>query len=350
MSTVFHKKSGFIIGILPVLFLVLYLSRGIISFLLVAFFLAYAINPWVEFFQKKGARRDWAILTVYLILFLVGTLVFLLIVPRLIRDLTQLLQNMPVFVREFHQMSVRLSHTFNSWKLPFNLQSIMDELSVRGEVVLRNLLNQLGKALINILSWSFFLLLTPLLAYYFSRDYPDIKRKVNQWLAKHLGNHWTQTFLKIDAVFRLYIRGQLLDTLAVAILLGLGLNFLGFDAAILLGFIAAIFNLIPYFGPILGAIPVIIFALLKSPLLVLYVILLFLVVNQLEAFFLAPRIIGNQLRLHPITIIYFILVGGKIGGLLGMILAVPLGAILLIIIKSIYEICFGLVQSEPQIE
>lgn len=325
---------------LPLFLFVLYLSRGIISYLLLSFFLAYAINPFVEFFQKRGARRDWAILTVYLILFLSGALIVQLLVPRLIVDLTKLLQNLPYLFQEFQQLGERTIQRFNSWQLPFDLQIVINELIGRGQSMLRKVLTQLGQGLINLFSQSVLFSLIPLIAYYFSRDYPEIKGKVNHWLSRHLGEHWTQTFLKIDSVFRLYIRGQLLDTLAVGILLGFGLSLLGFEAAFLLGLIAGVFNLIPYFGPVLGAVPVILIALLKSPWLAVYVVALFFLVNQFEVMFLAPRIIGGNLGLHPVTIIYIILIGGKIGGLLGMILAVPLGAIAIILIKSIYEMCF----------
>jgi predicted PurR-regulated permease PerM len=153
--------------------------------------------------------------------------------------------------------------------------------------------------------------------------------------------------LKIDTVFKFYIRSQLLDILIVGTLFAIGLSILGFEAAILLGFLVGIFNIIPYFGPVLGAVPLIIFALLKSPWLVLYVIILFLLINQIEAIFLAPRIISNNLKLHPVTVIYLIMLGGAIFGLAGMVFAVPLGAIIGILIKSIYEICFEEADNGP---
>lgn len=339
---VITKKVWFFSLILPLVLLILYFSRGIIDFLLLSFLLAYTINPFVEFFQEKGAGRSWAILTVYLILFLLSVFIFQLLVPRLIKDLIGLLKNLPDTFREIHLIGERTIRKFNSWQLPFDFHVVLDELAVRGQIILRKVLIQFGQGMIHFFSQSLLFILTPLIAYYISRDYPEIKLKVRQWLSKHLGEHWTRTFLKIDNVFRLYIRGQLLDTLTVGVLLGIGLSVLGFEAAFLLGLIAGVFNLIPYFGPVLGIIPVLIFALLKSPWLAVYVVLLFIVVNQLEVIFLAPYIIGGNLNLHPVTIIYLILIGGKIGGLLGMILAVPLGAICIILIKSTYEFCFGL--------
>jgi predicted PurR-regulated permease PerM len=77
------------------------------------------------------------------------------------------------------------------------------------------------------------------------------------------------------------------------------------------------------------------------------VVVLFLIVNQLEVLVLVPRILGDSLQIHPITVVYLILIGNKIGGLIGMVFAVPLGAIILILLKSIYELAFGLENKEP---
>ncbi|MCL6590291.1 MAG: AI-2E family transporter [Firmicutes bacterium] len=340
--TALQKKSFFLILIIPVAGLLIYISREVLAIFGAAFFLAFAINPVVEFFQSKGARRGWAILTVYLIIFVLAVLVVQLILPRLIQDLTMLIQRLPVIFQEFQSISDRLIALSNSWHLPVDFQGVFTELVQRGEELIRGFLMHLGQGILNFFSKSFLYLLAPFLAFYISRDYPSFKLRLYRSLEKNLGHYWTRTFIKIDNVFRLYIRGQLLDTVIVSGLLGLGLSILGFEAAFLLGLVAGIFNLIPYFGPVLGAFPVIVFALLKSPWLVVYVIFLFLLVNQIEVMFLAPRIIGANLGLHPLTIVYIILIGGGIGGLLGMVLAVPLGAIGIILIKSLYEVCFGL--------
>lgn len=345
-----QKRAIFLILIIPVGGLLLYLSRGVLPVFAFAFFLAFAINPVVDFFQKKGARRGGAVLTVYLILFVLTVLVIQLIVPRLIQDLTRLIQRLPGLFQEFQSMGDRIIAICNSWHLPVDFEGIFTALLRRGEEVLQNTLMRLGQGILNFFSKSLPYILAPLLAFYISRDYPSLKLRLYRFLDKNLGGYWTKTFLKVDTVFRLYIRGQLLDTIIVSGLLGLGLSILGFEAAFLLGLVAGIFNLIPYFGPVLGAFPIVVFALLKSPWLVVYVILLFLLVNQLEVMFLAPRIIGANLGLHPLTIVYIILIGGGIGGLLGMVLAVPLGAIGIIIVKSLYEVCFGLANEDSQLE
>lgn len=313
---------------------------------LVAFFLAYAINPLVEFFQRKGARREYAIVSVYIGLAIITAVFFGLVIPRLLNDLTRALQKIPVLIDEFQKIEQAISRILKNWEIWPHWKFLTSEVTRRSELWLRRFMIDLAESAINLFSQSFYFILVPLISYYISRDYPRMKQATHQWLAEHFGKHWTQTFLKIDAVFRLYIRGQLLVTLIVGLLISIGLALMGFEIAFFLGMLAGIFNLIPYFGPVMGAIPVIIFALLKSPWHVVYVILLFFAINQLEVMYLAPKIIGGSLGLHPLVVVYLVLAGGKVFGLWGMIFAVPLGTLLMIIFRSIYEIAFGLANNE----
>jgi predicted PurR-regulated permease PerM len=341
-----EKRYWFLLIMILVGLLVLYESRRFIEPFVIAFFLAYAINPLVDWIESKGARRDYAIITVYLFVFIVAALVLGMIIPRIIKDLAGVSRKTPSILKIFQNAGEFLNQLNRRVKLPFDLDSIGSELARRGEIWVRSFLVQVAQAILGLFSQTFLILLIPLLSYYISRDYPQLKKRGFEWLLRNFGPYWTRTFLKIDAVFRLYIRGQLLVTFIVGALISLGLSLLGFEAAFLLGAIAGIFNLIPYFGPVLGAIPVIILGLLKSTWLVLYVILLFIAVNQIEVMFLTPRIIGGKLGLHPVVVVFLVLLGGSLFKILGMIFAVPIGALVLIIFSSVYEICFEATNQE----
>jgi predicted PurR-regulated permease PerM len=341
-----EKRYWFLLIMILLGLLVLYESRRFIEPFVVAFFLAYAINPLVDWIESKGARRDYAIFTVYLVVFIVAALVLGMIIPRIIQDLAGVSRKTPSILKIFQNAGEFLNQLNRKVKLPFDLHPIGSELARRGEIWVRSFLVQVAQAILGLFSQTFLMLLIPLLSYYISRDYPQLKRRGFDWLLRNFGPYWTRTFLKIDAVFHLYIRGQLLVTFIVGALISLGLSLLGFEAAFLLGAIAGIFNLIPYFGPVLGAIPVIILGLLKSPWLVLYVILLFIAVNQIEVMFLTPRIIGGKLGLHPVVVVFLVLLGGSLFKILGMIFAVPIGALILIIFSSVYEICFEATNQE----
>ncbi|HOJ78076.1 MAG TPA: AI-2E family transporter [Bacillota bacterium] len=330
--------------------LVIYLSRSIILPFVLSFFLAYAINPLVEFLEKKGAKREWAIITIYLSLFLASALALGILIPRLLEELSQAIQRTPLLIDKIKEIEQFINQIYSKLNLPYNFSPITTEITHRGELLLRQTMVDLIQGIFNFLSQSLMFLLVPWLSYYFSRDYPDLKGRAYEWLLTNLGVHWTKTFLSIDHVFKSYIRGQLLVTIIVGFLIGLGLSLLGFEIALFLGLMAGIFNLIPYFGPIMGALPAIVFGLTRSPWHALYVIVLFFIINQIEVMILAPRIIGKSLGLNPVFIIFLILVGGKLLGLWGMVFAVPLGTIIWIIIKSLYEISFGLVDNETILE
>lgn len=331
---------------IPFLGMVVYLSRNMLLPFLLAFFLAYAINPLVEFLQWRGARREYAIITVYLILGITAAVIFGIAVPRLVDDLTRAAQKLPLLIDELQQLEDWVNQLLQRWQWPSNLRFLAAEFTRRGELWLRSLMIDLAGGVVRMFSQSVVLLLVPVLSYYINRDYPRMKRAGYRWLAKNFGEHWTETFMRLDAVLRLYIRGQLLVTLIVGVLISTGLALLGFEIAFFLGLLAGIFNLIPYFGPVLGVLPAAIFGLTKSPWSALYVIGLFIAVNQLETLYLAPKIIGGSLGLHPLFVLYLVLIGGKIFGLWGMIFAVPLGTLAFVLLKSIYEICFGLTRKQ----
>lgn len=351
MTAITKPRIAYLVLISLLATLILYYSRTIIAPFVIAFFLAYALNPLVEYFQKKGAPRDWAIITVYFIVFLIGVCVVQYLAPRVIRDLIRFIQRLPVLAQELQLIESRMIRFMRDWQIPLDWRMVNATFAERSEALIKGAVFQIGHWIVNVFSRSLVYILLPLLAYYISRDYPVMKANTQQWIARHCGARWTDTFLRIDRVFRLYIRCQVLDTLIVGLLIGFGLSILGFEAAFFLGMLAGVFNLIPYFGPVLGAVPALLYALAQSPWKALYVIILFLLVNQLEVMILAPRIMGVTLGLHPLVVIFLILVGGSLFGLPGMIFAVPLGTIILILIQSIYAACFeepGAGRREPE--
>jgi len=135
-----------------------------------------------------------------------------------------------------------------------------------------------------------------------------------------------------------FIRGHLLVASMVGVLTSLGLALVGVKFYLLLGIIAGIADLIPYFGPIIGAIPAVGLALLNSSQQALYVLLVMVVVQQVENNLLSPKILGDSVGLHPVVVIFVLLAGGHLFGILGMLLAVPLTAILRILVNYLYTL------------
>ncbi|WP_058485073.1 AI-2E family transporter [Defluviitalea phaphyphila] len=133
----------------------------------------------------------------------------------------------------------------------------------------------------------------------------------------------------IDHVLSAYIRGQLTDSLIMGILIGISVAIIGIDFPIIIGIIAGIANIIPYFGPIIGMIPAVLMGLISdNPMKALYAIITLFILQQIDGAIIAPKIVGESVDVHPIAIIISITVGGSLFGLMGMLLAVPAAALL----------------------
>ena len=153
-----------------------------------------------------------------------------------------------------------------------------------------------------------------------------------------LGNKIIKIFKVINDVFSKFIRGQLLEAFFVGALSSIALAIVRIDYAVVIGIIAGICNLIPYVGPIVGTVLAAIMGLLSGrPIKVLYAIIAMLIVQQGDNNFLAPKIVGNSVGLHPVFTMMAILIGGNIGGLFGMLLAVPIVASIRVLFNMWYE-------------
>lgn len=152
------------------------------------------------------------------------------------------------------------------------------------------------------------------------------------------GNKITYVFSIVHEVFGKFIRGQLLEAFFVGILSAVALSIAGINYAFVIGIIAGICNMIPYVGPIVGTILAAIMGLLSgSPIKILYSIIAMLIVQQLDNHLLAPKIIGDSVGLHAVFTMMAILIGGNIGGLIGMLIAVPMAASFKVLFNNWYK-------------
>jgi predicted PurR-regulated permease PerM len=140
----------------------------------------------------------------------------------------------------------------------------------------------------------------------------------------------------IDDLMGAYLRGQLLLCVIVGALATIALIAFGIEAAVLLGTVAGLLEIVPILGPYLGALPAVLIALIKRPILALWVALSFAAIQQIENLFLVPRISGHAVRFHPAVVMVLVLVGSEIAGLWGLLVAVPLAAM----IRDVFQYLF----------
>ncbi len=337
-----HKSWRYaILGVLTVvgLFLLPRLLRAAGPFLeilepfLIAIILAYILNPLVVVFERRRVSRGLAILLLYAIFFALVFLAGVWTIPGLVTELQKLMEMLPEYSEQAQGFIRHLYSDYRRFNLPDSLRLALDENILLLQRALQTLLERITGAIVGLFSHFFVLLLVPLLVYYFLRDMEHLKSSLVALFPARYRQRVLVAGSEIDAALGAYLRGLLLICFLVGLLTYLGLRLLGVEFALILGIIYGLTNIIPYFGPLIGALPAVLIALLDSPALALKVVGVMVVVQQLDSQLLSPQILGRSLGLHPLAVILALLAGGHLFGLPGLILAVPLAAMLRIVLR-----------------
>jgi predicted PurR-regulated permease PerM len=180
------------------------------------------------------------------------------------------------------------------------------------------------------------LVVVPLWMFYILRDQPQMI----EWLYRLIPGEHQEDARNIqgliDAVLGAYLRGQLILCLSVAIMFMVGLGIMGIELALLLGTIAGVFEIVPVLGPILGAIPAVLVTLATDPRKALGVIVLAFAVQQIENYVLVPQVTGETVKLHPAIVMLILVVGSEVAGIWGVVLGVPLTAVVRDVLRYLY--------------
>ena len=222
-------------------------------------------------------------------------------------------------------------------KMNLNNISLFEDIYMRirdeMNIFLRTFSNNLFDNILSCLESLISLAIIPIVTYYFLVDGELIFNKLllilpteKRIIAKNVITH-------IDKVLSRYIISQLLLSVIIGVLTTVALLILNVKFAIVLGIFNGIFNIVPYFGPIIGGIPAVFVALMESPNKALWTAFVVFIIQQIEGNILSPKITGDSTNMHPIIIIILLLIGEKVGGFIGMIIIVPIA----VIIKVIYE-------------
>lgn len=306
----------------------LYAVRAVLPPFLLAAFLAYAVYPAVDALHRRGLGRAWAILLVYALggLLAVGLLAF--VMPAFLGELSGLSGTIPGQVSRIGAALSHLERRYDRLSLPPVLRQALDDSVGHLQGRLLAAVGGAVHALLGLFGQAFNLILAPIVAFYLLLDLPRFRRQVELWLPAPSRAQARTLLREMDRALAGFIRGQLIVSAAVGLLTTLGLALVGVPFPLVLGLIAAVTNLIPYFGPFLGAVPGLLLAATASLGLTVRAGLVYLVVQQLEAAILVPRVMGETVGLHPLALIFALLVGGTSFGLAGLVLAVPAAGVL----------------------
>lgn len=296
-----------------------------------AIIIAYILNPLVEMLTERKMNRTAAVALIYFIL--IGSIIVALvyIIPIIILELDKLIDTLPFYTREVQKILANIKTTYLT-SLPLAFQEIIDRNIHRMEELLLAWLQKIADAIIGIFSNMLSIILAPILGFYFLRDLNKIKECTILIIPISYRKIVLQWFERFSSTLGRYFRSQLIVSLIIGALTTISMMILGVDFAFLIGLVAGLTNIIPYFGPLIGIMPAVAIALLRYPYKIPWIIVSMLIIHQLESGIISPHIVGEHVGLHPITVILALLTGGTFFGLIGLILAVPTAALMKFII------------------
>jgi predicted PurR-regulated permease PerM len=333
----FDKWKWIFAGICLLLGMLLFLRvRTILGPFFLAFAFAYLLNPLVEELERHRIGRKCAITIVFslIVLVLVATVFFVL--PTLYNELNKLAVILPDTLQSIDKKIYGLREQFKATGLPSRVALVVDEHLGQGEVLVANRLKQFLENLPNVLASVSLYILSPVISIYLLADWIGLREGFFRIVPQRWRMEWRRLCQDINHVIRQFALWNLVVALIVGILVGIGVKLVGMEYALLIGLICGVFDLIPYFGPVIGAVPSVLLALTKSPAMAFKVAMVILIVQQLEGNVISPKLMGDSVGLHPLWIVFALLAGGEIAGFWGMFLAVPLAAVFRVVSSHIY--------------
>lgn len=319
-----------------------YVLRSVLLPFVAGIIIGYVLDPIADKFQKMGMSRTWATVVVMLLLILIFLPLLFLLLGVIQGQITDFLSVLPNYISALMKKIEPIFYELQS-KFPD-----VDAEKVKG-YIRANMANALkvtakvvgsvisgGFAFVNVIS---LLLITPVVAFYMLRDWDTFIGKVNGLLPRRSKASIEQQAREINQIMANFIRGQL----SVCVLLGcfyaIGLYIVGLDLGIMIGFLAGVISFIPYVGSISGFVVsmCIAFAQFDDITHILSVVAVFAVGQFLEGNFLTPKLVGESVGLHPVWVMFALLAGGVLLGFLGLLIAVPMAAIIGVLVRHAIE-------------
>ncbi|WP_125764500.1 AI-2E family transporter [Levilactobacillus mulengensis] len=309
--------------------------------IVVAGILFYVLDPFVHFMERRlHLRTGLAIAVAMLLTAGIIVLIFLNLIPFLTKQTSGIIGALPQFANDMLHNINHLNQEHH-WVSNSNLADINERVSTyfskRGLNLLTGTLSSLGNVVTTVSDWVITIITAPLVLFFMLKDGSRFPHYISQVVPTAYRSRFITMLDQMNVKVSSYVRGQLTVALCVMIIFTTGYSIIGLRYALLIGLLAGPLNLIPYFGSAIALVPALIIGVVTSPSMLLGVVIVYLIEWVLETQVLSPLIMGNSLAMHPITIVFVLLAGGKMFGLLGVIFGVPGFAVLKVLATTTFQ-------------
>jgi predicted PurR-regulated permease PerM len=317
------------------------LIKTILLPIILAAIVYYLLNPVVDFFERKGIKRIYTILALFILIIGMLTILIVSVIPFLREQVMSLINRFPQYTRDVELLvrEVLGSDFVNQAQktLNINVADLSKQISDQASTIIDNMFAGIGNIVAIVKDFILAIVTLPFILFYLLKDGKKLAPYFLKFLPVSFRNSTFTVLHEMNNQISSYIRGQIIVSFCIGALMYIGFLIIGMDYASLLALIAAFTSVVPYLGPAIAITPALIIALVTSPFMVLKLIIVWTVVQLVEGKFISPQIMGRNLHIHPITIIFVILTAGNLFGVVGIILAVPGYAVLKVIMTHLFE-------------
>jgi predicted PurR-regulated permease PerM len=303
--------------------------REVMYLIFISFIVSYTLKPIQKYLEGLGIKNTNSALILICALIFIFILSFSLLIPSISKEssnISDTISSIQKFIDVFYYKIKLISSNKTIYTIVNNLS-----LKVNNQVV--SMVTKLFDSVLDLGENIVVVTIVPIISYYFLSDGDNINNKILNFFPAKSRNLIKKISLDIDKILGKYILSQLFLCAIIGAATFIILIVFKIDFPVILSMLNAFMNIIPYFGPVFGAVPIILVALLKSPQSALWVTIWLYLLQQVEGNIISPKVTGDSVSMHPLMVIILLIIGGKAAGFMGMVLAIPIGAI----IKGIYD-------------
>lgn len=295
---------------------------------IIGLFITYILRPLYLFFVNKKIPKPISLLLTYLIFLVILVLLLVIFIPMLIAQAKEFVHYLPKIEKNLMDLIDRLRDLLSKYNITSQIEVFVEkgfgDLSSRALSVFRSV----SIAGISFISFLLNLLLAFIISIYFLKDWKPISETIKAFLKGAFGDSAVEFLTESNRKIALFVRGQIIVAVITGLISGIVLYLLGVPLAGFLGVLVAIFDLVPYFGPIFAGSLAVLLALSVSPYMAFWTALAMFLVQQFESLFLSPTIVGKNTEIHPVAVLFSLLLGATLFGFIGIIIAVPAAGII----------------------
>jgi len=338
------SQKWFMLAVLTFGGWLIYLLAPVLTPFLVSALLAYLGDPLVDRLEKHKISRTLGVVVVFFVMTLIVLILLLVMIPMMEKQISVMIVKIPQAIDNFQNIVLPKIAQFAGFETP-TLDTSAFKRAIMGNWqslsgAMGGMFGKLTQSGLKVINWLAFLVLIPVVTFYLLRDWDLMIARIHDLLPRRIEPTVTSLAKECNGVLAEFFRGQVSLMIVLAIIYTIGLMIVGLDVAFLIGMLAGLVSFVPYLGFIVGIVVASIAAVMQfnDVIHIVYVAIVFGIGQALEGMVLSPLLVGDRIGLHPVAVIFAVMAGGQLFGFFGVLLALPVAAIIVVILRHWHEL------------